>query len=515
MKETANILVVDDDPANRELIRHIFAQHQADYHILQAADGETAYQVANKHHPDIIIMDWEMPKLDGIAATKRLKADKKLKDIPVIIVSGKMLGTQYLKEAINSGAFDFLPKPIKEAELLARVYSALKLAQAQTILKEQKDELERSNNQIKALFNSTIEAYFLLDNDAKVLRYNKIAEMYVEDLLGIRVQRGKSMENYLTFCDPAEFRMHFQTAQDGRRFSYDSKKRHKYVGDVWYHVNYLPAYNQDKERFGISLSILDITRRKRVEETVKRQNQNLELNNRQLSELNDIKNKILSIISHDLRSPLSSLQGLLNVIKDEGISQKDFQNIAQVLDERVGRTLEFLDNLLYWSKSQMSGLNHQPSKFDLFQLSREIAKLLEPQAEGKQIEIKLQNDTSNSSAYADVEMIRLVLRNLISNAIKFSHKEKVIQVLLEQEEQQGQTYLSLSVTDEGIGISADRLDSIFNINQSLSTFGTAQEKGSGLGLGICKEFIEINEGKISVESEENKGSCFRFIIPQA
>lgn len=238
------------------------------------------------------------------------------------------------------------------------------------------------------------------------------------------------------------------------------------------------------------------------------QNHEIQLQAEQLRNLNNLKDKLFSIISHDLRSPLGSLVSMLNLNRQGYLSQDEFQTIINDLSKNVAYTSELLENLLNWAQSQMQGLQVNPKPFLLKPIVQTKIDLYTEQAQKKGIELRnLIED--NMEVYADHSMVELTLRNLIGNAIKFCNTGDSITVMASDQND----YILVSVSDTGIGMSQDKVKRLFG-NEIVTTRGTADEKGSGLGLMLCKEFINLNNGEIWVKSIEGVGTDFLFTIPK-
>lgn len=227
----------------------------------------------------------------------------------------------------------------------------------------------------------------------------------------------------------------------------------------------------------------------------------------ELKELNALKDKLFSIISHDLRSPLASLINMLNLAKDGHFSADEGKAILNELSKNVEYNAELLENLLKWASSQLQGNVVNPLAFDLYEVAVNKVRLYEKAANLKGI--KLINETSaNSNVFADRDMIEVVLRNLITNAIKFSRSGDKITVTSFQKN----GFVEVCVSDSGMGISEETIGKLFG-KQIFSTRGTLNEKGTGLGLILCRDFVNLNGGSIWVESVLNKGSKFYFTLP--
>lgn len=229
----------------------------------------------------------------------------------------------------------------------------------------------------------------------------------------------------------------------------------------------------------------------------------------ELRELNALKDKLFSIIAHDLRSPLFSLITMLNIAKEGHFSPENFKEILDELSVNVNHTTALLENLLTWAKTQMHGVKVNPQNFDLNQLVNSRIQPLNEAAEVKEIQLK-NNISQGAFVFADADMADIVIRNLISNAIKFCNAGDRITIWSTT----GADKVTVCVEDTGRGMTSDVLQKLFG-TQITSTPGTKNEKGTGLGLILCKEFVQMNGGEIWAESQPDKGSKFFFTLPKA
>jgi signal transduction histidine kinase len=229
--------------------------------------------------------------------------------------------------------------------------------------------------------------------------------------------------------------------------------------------------------------------------------------NKDLKETNNIKNQLFSIIAHDLRNPLSSLYGLVTLLEMKTSSQEEMEKLIPELVSQFKHTSTLLNNLLNWSKSQMQGYKILPTKFDIFELFRTNSEVLASRFQNKDISITI--DSKNSGfVFADRNMIDVVVLNILSNALKYCDKED--SVIISSTSQSG--FVTISVNDSGMGIPKNKIKLLFT-SSFYSTSGTRNEAGTGLGLMLCREFIEKNGGKIWVESTFGKGATFYFTLP--
>ena len=255
---------------------------------------------------------------------------------------------------------------------------------------------------------------------------------------------------------------------------------------------------------GISMGIgQDITIRKRAEEK-------LIENDNFLQKLNADKDRFISILSHDLKSPFNSILGFSEILTEDirKLNTDEIENIARNINKSARNTLYLLEDLLAWAMTQQGKIIFKPQKLSLADICKNILEILNPNAVAKNITINYYIADS-IKVFADIDMIKTVLRNLISNALKFTNSGGTINVSSEENSEN----VTISISDNGVGIKAENITKLFNISEVITTKGTAEETGTGLGLLLCKEFVEKHGGKIWVESEVGKGSVFKFTLP--
>lgn len=237
-------------------------------------------------------------------------------------------------------------------------------------------------------------------------------------------------------------------------------------------------------------------------------NRELNKSTQNLNELNRIKDKLFSIISHDYRGPLTSVKSTLTLF-DEGMLNADDQKmIIKSVKNEIDHTLNFLDNMLIWANSQFKGIEVNKTTFAVTDVIRNTVHLMLPQAEHKKIQIVIGN-SEQLNVLADKEMTTLVLRNLLSNGVKFCSEGDMIEVFCSRKSNMAEIH----VKDNGPGISKEKHEQLFRFEKAQSTYGTSNEKGVGLGLPLCKDFVERNGGTIELQSEPGKGADFYFTLP--
>jgi PAS domain S-box-containing protein len=248
---------------------------------------------------------------------------------------------------------------------------------------------------------------------------------------------------------------------------------------------------------------MDISESKKAELALKE-------NEIKLRQLNADKDRFISILGHDLKNPFNNILGFSEILTDEieSLNKDEINDIAKNINKSAQITNKLLENILMWARIQQGKIPFKPQNLSFRDICRDTLDVLNPNANVKGITINY-SATDKINVFADIDMLKTVLRNLVSNAIKFTNNGGAIKISAKQTHSE----ITISVSDNGIGIESDDLTKLFDISQVLTTTGTAKETGTGLGLLLCKEFVEKHGGKIWVESEEGKGSDFKFTLP--
>ncbi|MCP4396944.1 MAG: hybrid sensor histidine kinase/response regulator [bacterium] len=249
---------------------------------------------------------------------------------------------------------------------------------------------------------------------------------------------------------------------------------------------------------------------KRARDLISEQNRRLLEQNEELHKLNATKDKFFSIIAHDLKNPFGQLMMFAELLQEElqKISTDRLEHYINVMCQASKQGYRLLENLLEWSRTQTDKIPFEPRTIKLESLVTESVEGITHHADNKQLLIDI-DIPDGSTLYADHYMVAAILRNLLSNAVKFTHEGGTIGITAVNSDGE----FEITVTDSGVGIAEENIAKLFRIDAQHSTRGTNQEKGTGLGLILCKEFIEKHGGHISVESEAGKGSCFRLLFP--
>jgi len=268
-----------------------------------------------------------------------------------------------------------------------------------------------------------------------------------------------------------------------------------------------------KELYEESLSMNEYLEEKNFE--IETQNQAIEKANEELQSISRTKDKFFSIISHDLKTPFNAMIGFTNLLSKhyEDYTPEEKKKYIAILDKSANNTYKLLNNLLEWAQAQTDSDQLKLESTNLFLLVNDVFDLLRQTAKTKKLNLINQVD-KHLIITADINKLKTVIRNLTTNAIKFSYPEGLISINSNiKQTNDVNKYVQISVIDTGIGISPDRQKKLFDITQKVTTLGTHDEIGTGLGLILCDEFVRRHQGEIWVESKIDKGSTFTFTLP--
>ena len=398
---------------------------------------------------------------------------------------------------INSHLIDYDNKP-------ARLVIATDITNRKLL----ENTLKESEAQFRELFDEAPVGYHELDLEGKVVRVNRTEF----EMLGYSRDEmlGKYAWEFIVDQEASKQAVLAKIAnKKPREKNFERIIRRKDGSTFPILIEDLLLFDKNGKCIGIRTAIQDITERKKAD---------IERNriNKELIELNATKDKFFSIIGHDLRGPIGGFKSLIEmmILNFDLTDTARLTKALKIIQSSASSTFELLENLLSWARSQRNEIEFNPVNVKLNEIIELSLKPLNGFAQGKQINI-IDNLPRNQMIYADSNMLMTIMRNLISNAIKFTNPGKNIYLTAFENKDKW----TISVKDEGIGIEHENLYKIFNTSENFTTSGTLKEKGSGLGLLLCAEFVKKHGGKIWVVSDSGnnrngKGSDFKFSLPK-
>jgi PAS domain S-box-containing protein len=360
--------------------------------------------------------------------------------------------------------------------------------------KNAENALKESEAKFRSIIENASPIIFTIDKQGKFL----LSEGKSLKTLGLTPGQVVGMSAFEVYKDYPKIQFGIKEALEGR-----THRDVIQIDEIYFDVFYTPNLDINGSFDSIVGMAIDISDRFKAEKALK-------VSKEKYKQLNATKDKFFSIISHDLRNPLGAIFNFSELILENTEIGK-FDKVymyTEVIQKTTKQTLDLLINLLEWSRLQSGKINYEPKNINLLQAVQESLNLLEANYKEKGITASIQIP-ENLSAYADESMLKTILRNLLSNAIKFSNSnDKIIITSVKTKND-----ILITIEDTGLGIKKEALEKLFNLEQSFSTKGTQQEKGTGLGLILCKDFIAKHGGRIWVKSQENEGSKFHFTIP--
>ena len=482
-----SILLVENDKKQSDFITQLFSEKL--YRVQSVGTGKIALQfLENGWQTDILIISHKLPEISGLEILKVIDTSQ----YAIVFLTNEE-SISLVVEAMKLGALDFLPPGTNLALelpfMIEKVYQ----------LQKNKQEKYRLEAQLALVMQTVGEGIIGIDTQGEINFANDAAARILncpkQNLLKTKIStfiRGKfySSRIYQSLIEKSSFKMVEEEFLRSNLSIFPAE----YSCQVIY---------EKEQMTGLVISFRDVSQRHETERELKKSEQNLR-------ELNFTKDKFFSIIAHDLRSPFSNIIGVSKMLQ-ENIDDYDLPKIkrlAKIISDSSNSAYRLLENLLEWTRVHTGRIQSKPDRINLNRLVFSILFLFESSINEKNLRAK-QSIPENLYVYADPNMLATIIRNLVSNAIKFTFRNGSFEIRAEAEARQ----VRLEIQDTGIGISPKNIEKLFKIEGAYSSKGTDNEKGTGLGLILCKEFVEKNNGKIGVRSTKGKGSIFWFTVP--
>jgi len=494
------ILIIEDDSGLSELLaERIEGIGYKTKCIFSAYD---AIEWLTNNTPFLMTLDYNLPDLNAQEFIHELK--KRKLHIPHFIVSTGQGDESVAVEMMKLGAKDYI---IKDSKLLDMIILVIRKVareiENENKLKQAEQALVESNQFNMQIIRSAQEGIIVYDLNLNYQVWNP----FMEKLTGIpfyEVVGKQLLEVFPSLGDTGVSPIIEKALQGTNIQERDIFLSIPTTGKTgWITETTAPLLNTSGEIVGVITTVRNITERKLAEEKLK-------ADEILLKELNADKDRFISILAHDLKSPFNIILGYLDLLTEK-LRDYDIDRIEdqiKIIFNSAQNTYKLLEDILLWARTQSGKIPFEPKRLNFNSICNEILDTLRLNADAKNISI-VSSMSGDIFLFADHEMLKTILRNLISNAIKFTYVGgRIIINIIEVIDD-----LTISVSDNGVGINPKVQVRLFDISNVHTTEGTANEKGTGLGLLICKDFVEKHGGKIWVESEVGMGSTFYFSIP--
>jgi PAS domain S-box-containing protein len=482
----SRILLADDNADLREYTRRLLGRL---YEVEAVGDGLAALNLARERAPDLVLTDVMMPGLDGFGLLRELRADERLKTVPVILISARA-GEESVASGLQAGADDYLVKPFSARELLARVDAALKLARVR----------REAQERIVGIWESITDGFIAFDRDWRYIYINAAAES-----IGLRRSELLGRTIWEVFPDllGTEFETQFRRAAADRtpmEFEYC----HQPWGR-WFNSKVFPAADG-----GVTVYLRDVTDRKLAEEERARLLESERAARRQAEEASRLKDEFLATLSHELRTPLNSISGWAGLLRAKTFTDDQAERALETIERSARSQNQLINDLLDVSRIITGKMRLDVEPVRLSSVIDAAVESVRPSAEAKEIRLSAQLDPTADMVSGDAERLQQVVWNLLSNAIKFTQKGGRVQVRLERVD----SHIKLTVADNGQGINPEFLPHVFDrFRQEEGGIGR-QHGGLGLGLAIVRHLVELHGGTVHADSAGGyQGATFTITLP--
>jgi len=500
-----NVLIVDDDASITKVLEHCLKRE--DYDVRIARNGEEAMAVIEEREPSLVLLDYKMPKMDGMAVLEW--ARRHHPDIVFVMMTAH--GDEALAvDLMRAGAYDYIKKPFHIRDIPPICENALNVHNMRRIHSQFLEHIaaaQASERKFEALFKSAGEGILISDGETgRVLDANPT----FHDLFGYK--RDELLGTNVAAIDASGA---FSAAAQGRK-AMEGVACTKRDGSIFY-ADITSSVLEQEDRKVVQSIVRNITERKQLENALHENAEKLKEQNVRLRELDKLKTDFLNTVSHELRTPLTSIQWSIDSL-DAFVSEQEqskVDTLLNILKDDTNRLANLIQDLLNFSRIEAGQLQIDKRPIDVADPLHRIIEETRAITDAKHVLIQTDIADSMPKASADPEKLRQVVSNLIGNAIKYSGGKASIVVIGARYRPPPVDAIEISVGDNGIGIAEEDRERIFDKFYRVSRKEVSGVPGTGLGLAIAKSIVEAHGGQVWVESDLGKGSRFVFTLPVA
>ncbi|QHL86128.1 response regulator [Nibribacter ruber] len=494
MEPIVRLLVVDDDEVDRMIIKRSLRTAKVEAEVYNAAMGSEALQALAQNQFDFIFIDFMLPDMNGLELLQKIRERGITTPVQIVTSQGD---ERIAVEAMKTGASDYLPKTLLTPEGISQsIRNAVRLHRIEEERLRTEQQLRHTQEQLEIVISGAPIVLWAIDAAGiyTMCRGNGLS------LIGLQTDELVGASAFEVFKDFSNVIVCMRRALSG-----NSAKCTIKMQEVWFDCLFLPIQDQNYIT-GVIGVCYDITERIAIEE---------ELKNAKDAALGvaRVKEQFLANMSHEIRTPMNGILGLAEVLWKTELDEEQ-REYLKAIQTSANNLMVIINDLLDFSKIEAGKITLESIPFDLKHLVKQLLTILEIRAKERNNTLKFLLD-SDIPEFVQGDPVRLsqILNNLIGNALKFTENGKVklgIEVVAQEAER---VFLEFTVTDTGIGIEEEKLTSIFEKFTQGSNDTTRRFGGTGLGLSIAKELVEVQGGKMTVESRLGQGSTFRFLLP--
>jgi PAS domain S-box-containing protein len=497
-----HIVLADDNADMREYVRGLLAKH---WSVEAVADGAAALAAIRERPPDLVVADVMMPRLDGFQLLEAVRADRRTRTVPVMLLSARA-GEESRVEGLDAGADDYLVKPFSARELVARVNAHLKMSAAR---RRFAIDLEHERAKLETVLRQMPAGVLIVDAEThELILTNEAAERIVGMPVGPRPDLSLG-DDRLTRPDGTPYeRDERPVLRSLRRGEVVADEHMRLVRDdgtvVSLSVNSAPVTGSDGRVIAAVVVFQDVT--ERLAMLAREQAARSEADS-----ANRAKDRFIAVLSHELRAPLTAIIGWSRILRKQGLGEAEQAHAVTVIERNAQRQVELVNDLLDISRIAASRLELDRVAVDLAVVARDAIDSLRTELEARQLELAAELDPATGEVFGDVRRLQQIVVNLLTNAIKFTPSRGRIEVRLARHGEMAH----LTVTDTGDGIDAGLIPHVFEpFRQGDDDPATRTHQGLGLGLTIVRELVTLHGGTIRVHSPgKGRGATFTVELP--